>query len=62
MASQVVHHVALRAEVLAAVLRALERPVVVVNAHVHHEVVAVVERLLAGGHRANKVRPQLVVC
>lgn len=48
VASKVVHHVALGAEALAAALRALERPVVVVDPHVHLQVVPVVERFAAG--------------
>ena len=50
MSSEVIHHVTLRAERLAAVLRAAERPVVVVHAHVHHKVVAVAEGLFARAH------------
>lgn len=61
MASEVVHHVALSAEALAAVLGAIERPVVVVYAHVDRQVVPVVERLLAGGHSADEVCPRLMV-
>ncbi len=43
MTSQMVHHVTLGAEALAAVLRALEWPVVVVHSHVHGQVVAIVK-------------------
>ena len=57
MTSEVVHHVALRPEALPAVLWALERPVVVVHAHVHGKVVPVVERLATGGHWADKICP-----
>jgi hypothetical protein len=56
VASEVVHHVAFGAEALAAVLRALERPVVVVHAHVHRKVVSVVERLAARRYRTHEVR------
>eukprot|EP00353_Schmidingerella_taraikaensis_P007191 CAMPEP_0185580450 /NCGR_PEP_ID=MMETSP0434-20130131/16558_1 /TAXON_ID=626734 ORGANISM="Favella taraikaensis, Strain Fe Narragansett Bay" /NCGR_SAMPLE_ID=MMETSP0434 /ASSEMBLY_ACC=CAM_ASM_000379 /LENGTH=108 /DNA_ID=CAMNT_0028198719 /DNA_START=1025 /DNA_END=1351 /DNA_ORIENTATION=- len=62
MASEVVHHVSLCAETLSAVLGAREGSVVVVHAHVHGQVVSIVEGLPAGGHRAYKVGPQLVVC
>ena len=61
MTSEVVHHVALRPEALPAVLWALERPVVVVHAHVHGKVVPVVERLATGGHWADKICPKLVI-
>ena len=47
VASEVVYHVALGAEALAAVLSALEWPVIVVHAHVHRKVVSVAERLAA---------------
>ena len=42
-----VHHVALGTETLAAVLGALEGPMVVVDSHVDGQVVPVIERFLA---------------
>lgn len=62
MAPEVVHHVTLGSEALTAVLRAVERPVVVVHPHVDRKIVSVVEVLLAFGHRANKLCSRLVVC
>ena len=56
-----VHHVAFGAEALATVLRASEGAVVVVHAHVHRQIVAIVERFSAGGHWADEICPQLVV-
>lgn len=43
VASEVVHHVTLGAEALATVLGAVERPVIVVYAHVDRQIVSVVE-------------------
>ena len=57
-----VHHVTLGSEALTAVLRAVERPVVVVHSHVDRKIVSIVEVLLAFGHRANKLCSRLVVC
>ena len=62
MASEVVHHVPLRAEALSAVLGALERPVVVMNSHMHRQIMPIVEGLAAGGDWADKICPQLVIC
>lgn len=62
MTSEVVNHVTLRAEALAAVLGALEGTQVVVYTHVHRQVVSVVEDLVARGHWAGKVWPALVIC
>ena len=57
-----VHHVALGAEALAAVLGTFVRPLVVVNAHVDRQVVPVVEGLSALDHRTDEVAATLVVC
>ena len=61
MASEMVHHVALGAETLPAVLRALEGAVVVMDTHVDGQVMPVVERFFAGGHSADEVSARLVV-
>ena len=62
MAAEVVHHVALGAEAFAALLGAVERAIVVVHAHVHLQIVPVVERLVAARHLAIEVCPGLMVC
>jgi hypothetical protein len=61
MTPEVVHHVALGAETLSAVLGALERAVVVVHTHVDGQVMPVVKGFLARGHSADKVSARLVV-
>lgn len=62
MTSEVVHHVAFSAEALAAVLGAVEGPVVVVYPHVDGQIMPIVEGLLAGGHSAYKICSRLMVC
>jgi len=61
MASEMVHHVALGAETLPAVLRALEGTVVVVHTHMNRQVMPVVERFFAGRNSADEVGTRLVV-
>ena len=62
MASEMVHHVAFGAEALAALLGAVEGPVVVVHPHMDGQIVSIVEALLTIGHRADEIGPRLVVC
>ncbi len=56
-----VNHVTLSAETLATVLGALEGAQVVVDAHVHRQIVSVVENFVAVRHRAGKTWPALVI-
>lgn len=62
VAPEMVHHVTLGAEALAACLGAVERPVVIVHSHMDGQVVPVVEGLLAVRHRADEICPRLMVC
>ena len=55
MSSEVVHHVTLGAEAFAAVLRAVERALIIVQPHVDHQVVSVVEALFAIRFTADKL-------
>ena len=54
VASEVIHHVALGPEALSTILRAVIRPVIVMNTHVDKQIVPIVERLEAVGHSAYK--------
>lgn len=62
VASEVVHHVTFGAEALATGLRALKGAMVIVHAHMHLQVVPVVERFTARRHTAEEIRLALVVC
>ena len=44
---KVVHHVSFGPEAFATVLRTDERPLIVMNAHMHRQVVSIVERFAA---------------
>jgi hypothetical protein len=57
-----VHHVALGAEALTAILWAVEGAMVVVHAHVHRKVVPVVKGLATGRDRAHIICSRHMVC
>ena len=61
MAPEVVHHVALGAEALPALLGAVERPVIVVHSNVNRQVVPVVEALSTAWDWTDKNCSRLVI-
>ena len=61
VAPQVIHHVAFGPEALAAVLRTVKGPLVIVQPHVNHQVVPIVEAFSAFGLSADELGFRKVV-